>query len=83
LVRLPDGVKVAWVEVDVTTPVTGVPPWASVKLTLVRVDWFIASLKLATNTGVRDTPVALLTGAEEITAGTTATTAATVVKDQV
>ena len=63
-----------------TAPVTVPPPPVSVKVELVSVVEFIASLNVACTVEVIATPVALLAGVTVVTVGAGA---AAVVKDQV
>jgi hypothetical protein len=81
--RLAFGVNVAMSFAYVTVPLTAPPPCAaSVKVALVSVVAFIASLKVAVSAAVIDTPVAPLSGVTAVTVGAGGGGAAAVVNDQ-
>jgi hypothetical protein len=62
-----DGVKVAFVRFVLTEPVALLPPLLSLKVSVVRVEPFMLSLKVAVTTVFVPTPVAPLDGLVEVT----------------
>jgi hypothetical protein len=65
--RLPAGLKVAVRPTKLTTPATGVVPCVKVKVAVVIVEEFIASLKNARIALLMATPVAALAGVVKLT----------------
>ena len=75
------GVSVAVLDEHVTVAAIALPPWGvKVKVELVRVEAFIAALKVAVTVVVRATPVLAFVGVTAVTVGAGAEA---VVKDQV
>jgi hypothetical protein len=77
-----EGVKVAVLPVSATVPVTEVLPACKVKVVVLMVEGFIASLKVALIELFTATPVWLFAGFVEATVGGVVSAPEAVVKDQ-